>query len=374
MHYYLPDTNPNVAFYMFKWWDKTLQNYDYDEFISSINNEKRKKVVFIEYDLIETLFTISPKNFSWADLIVFSSDEEGLDSEYKNSFNDKNPNLNATINSVRNFFSNDNIIFVNGSYFYDYEEPLNKIIAPPFLRDFYHTHAANQHLVEYYTKINQQVSKKFTFDCLLGSDRIHRKMLFDYLKNKNLLKKSLVFINGKTGKYESPELFDMEDERIKLHKLNPFWMSGDFIEDINTPMSALISPKIYENSYYSIVAESLFTYNGINRNYATEKTAKCFFAKRIFVCFALPNHLKFLKKLGFKTFNGIIDERYDEEYSNAKRFKMVCEQIQWLIKQDPIFLYQQAEDILNHNFNLVNQKEFGLDKITKFIQPYIDKL
>mgnify|MGYP000238648185 CR=1 FL=1 len=40
--------------------------------------------------------------------------------------------------------------------------------------------------------------------------------------------------------------------------------------------------------------------------------------------------LKHLKELGFKTFNGFIDENYDNEYNDGKRFEMICDEIKRL--------------------------------------------
>ena len=49
-----------------------------------------------------------------------------------------------------------------------------------------------------------------------------------------------------------------------------------------------------------------------------------------FIFFGAPGYLKYIKELGFKTFNGFIDESYDDEYDDGKRFEMVCDEIKRL--------------------------------------------
>ena len=63
--------------------------------------------------------------------------------------------------------------------------------------------------------------------------------------------------------------------------------------------------------------------------------------------------LKKLRELGFKTFYPYIDESYDEEPDELKRFNMVMEQVNKLCSMDlPELhdLYWSMSDILNYNY------------------------
>jgi hypothetical protein len=77
-----------------------------------------------------------------------------------------------------------------------------------------------------------------------------------------------------------------------------------------------------------------------------------------FIVFGNPHTLKVLKEFGFKTFNKIIDESYDDEFDTNKRFEMAYDEVKKLNnlpKEELHGLYYSIIDILNHNKNLVKK-------------------
>jgi siderophore synthetase component len=72
-------------------------------------------------------------------------------------------------------------------------------------------------------------------------------------------------------------------------------------------------------------------------------------AQRVFVMFAPAFFLKHLKFLGFRTFDSVIDESYDEEFIDVKRFQMAFREMLSLTQRDPVEIYKQVQDILEHN-------------------------
>jgi hypothetical protein len=209
----------------------------------------------------------------------------------------------------------------------------------------------------------------------MGRKRPHRIKLFKFLKQNNLLDKCLISINDDYAmssnlieNYISSELIIYENEKVKSIKTKKEKYNN---YEIDVTLAQTISPQVYNNSWFSIVSETLFTNISDQKyNYITEKTAKCLFAQRIFICFALPNHLKCLRDLGFKTFDGIIDESYDSENDHNKRFEMITNLIKWLLTQDPIKLYKEAEPILMHNFKTFLELD-TTDHLKKFVFSHI---
>jgi hypothetical protein len=106
--------------------------------------------------------------------------------------------------------------------------------------------------------------------------------------------------------------------------------------------------KIYNQSWFTIVAETDYC-----RNFFTEKTAKALLGKKLFVYIGAAGALKDLRHLGFKTFDGIIDESYDLEPNNQKRWAMAFDQIKSVCAQRPEDLYVSALPIIEHNQKLI---------------------
>jgi len=124
----------------------------------------------------------------------------------------------------------------------------------------------------------------------------------------------------------------------------------------------VIPYRIYNQCLYSVVAET----SGSRPNFYTEKTGKPLLSKRIFVMFAGQHHLRNLRGFGFKTFDGILDESYDDIKDLETRYQQAWKQVEFLMNQDPVEIYKQADPILEHNRNHLmstNWKEEMHEKI-----------
>lgn len=200
---------------------------------------------------------------------------------------------------------------------------------------------------------HMQPNKPYWFDILLGARRPHRDfVMLNLQKHSALLDKCIVtYRDGFSG--------DIIDEQTNVihnyfldYKLKwPYtsenlkneWEVRDTIEKSISPF---VPWEIYRQTWYTVVCETGFTGDGF---FLTEKTTKVLFAKRVFVMFAPYQFLKNLKKLGFKTFESIIDESYDEEEIDLKRYQMAFAQMLSLTHQDPVEVYKKVEEILEHN-------------------------
>ena len=80
-----------------------------------------------------------------------------------------------------------------------------------------------------------------------------------------------------------------------------------------------------------------------------------------FIVFGNPHTLKILKNYGFKTFDKIIDESYDNEFDSKKRFEMAYSEVKKLnniSKEELHEKYYSILDILTHNKDLVKKLAF----------------
>jgi hypothetical protein len=107
------------------------------------------------------------------------------------------------------------------------------------------------------------------------------------------------------------------------------------------------------NSYFDICFESFF-YDESETLSLTEKIFKPIINFQPFIFVATKGSLNLLRNLGFKTFEGFIDESYDDIEDNDKRLFAAYEQIKKLCsmsKEEIHNWYWSMEEILIHNNN-----------------------
>jgi hypothetical protein len=201
---------------------------------------------------------------------------------------------------------------------------------------------------------HMQSSKPYWFDVLLGARRPHRDfVMLNLQKHSPLLDKCIVtYRDGFTGGIIDNQTTDIHDYFPGYQLDWPYvgknlehsWEVKDTIEKSISPF---VPWNIYRNTWYSVICETGFTGDGF---FLTEKTTKALFAQRAFVMFAPCQFLKHLRELGFKTFGSIIDESYDEELVDIKRYQMAFAQMLSLTQQDPVQVYKKLQPVLEHNY------------------------
>lgn len=265
--------------------------------------------------------------------------------------------------------------------------------APPperFFTDqlsfFSYVVAANQ-----YQPVDQKTVpfRKYMFDVLMGTVKTSRLYLMYRLLESGFIDHCLVNLqprpwpdplqietvdpvgfqqHGLIERYTTDTLFDLEEPVVQKFKqdtadktsreqysVNLVNREGFGLPGENTPMSVIVPWGVYQSSWYSIVCET--SDFGFSSTFLTEKTAKCLFAGRIFIMFAGAGLLKRLQELGFKTFHGdVIDESYDNEPNDQKRYQLAWQQIHRLYHtEDPRSIYAKFQPILEHNRNHLNR-------------------
>jgi hypothetical protein len=99
------------------------------------------------------------------------------------------------------------------------------------------------------------------------------------------------------------------------------------------------------------VAETVYTGR---RLHLTEKTFKPIALGMPFILSATAGSLKYLRSYGFKTFDSIIDESYDNIQDNDLRTEAVVEQLHWYCNLPPgekTNVIKQLEPIIDYNFH-----------------------
>ena len=127
----------------------------------------------------------------------------------------------------------------------------------------------------------------------------------------------------------------------------------------------------YFNSYFNIITETSwgpgYDFEVPQKIHLTEKVWKPISAFQPFILISTKNNLKKLREWGFRTFDGFIDESYDELDTYEERIKIINKEIIRLCSMSRKELdawYWSMEDILVHNS----------ENLTKFIDMEYNKL
>jgi hypothetical protein len=208
-----------------------------------------------------------------------------------------------------------------------------------------------------YTPYNNKIK---SFDCLLGQKRVNRDFVYNGFINNGLAEQSIMTYYGIRDNVLDDFILEPHMEPIGFvdHSMS---FAKYFTE--NLMMSAITPFSVYQKTAYSIITET----NADNTfSFFTEKTAKPMLGKRLFIVFNGQYFLRNLRESGFKTFDGIIDESYDIEPDNQKRWQMALESAIWLSKQNQSEIFEKIKPITEHNFQLINSN--WNQKLNKIIQ------
>ena|SRR6056300_1358328 len=205
------------------------------------------------------------------------------------------------------------------------------------------------------TPQHQTTIPKFDFEILLGAKKPHRDFVMAKTQKSFLLDTSIV---NYRSVFPAPVQQDSEietyiknllgDDELKYPYISPNSnQEWEVAPEITYQVSDQVPWGIYNQTKYSTILETIYE----RSFFFTEKPAKVLFGKRIFVAFSCQHYLQQMRDiLGFRTFNGVIDESYDTEENNITRFEMAFEQMEWLAKQDYHSIREKTKDIVEYNY------------------------
>ena len=163
----------------------------------------------------------------------------------------------------------------------------------------------------------QEYNDKITTEIIAGctENLVEANNIFDYFTN---LKKDISF-----------------DKNINLNKPDP---GRSFVM------------KDYKKTFVSLVTETLATNDKL---FFSEKTYKPIVAQQPFIIMGNPNSLKYLKSIGFKTFDRWWDESYDEETNFKIRFEKILNVVRKICSMSYNELYtirKEIDSVCIHNY------------------------
>ena len=152
---------------------------------------------------------------------------------------------------------------------------------------------------------------------------------------------------------EIPFVIDLPLEEPTLIELDQLYNTPASSLPATNPNADLIPLDYLEKCFCAVITESAYVHPLAN---FTEKTVTIIKSMRPFVIVAPPRTLEYLRTLGFKTFQDVWDESYDQELNHERRLLKIFEVLEWIDSRsiDELkILYQNLLPILRHNFNLL---------------------
>jgi len=202
-------------------------------------------------------------------------------------------------------------------------------------------------------KLTPYAPKPKYFDAMLGTQKPHRTFVAEQIQQHNLEHKIVHALGPMPG----------DALTVPMHQGSEFIWEPDFepLPDMDylrlnqhiryrgmlVQMPCILPTELFNRTAYSIVCETGCE-NGIHM--LSEKTAKALLGRRLFVMFAGKGMLKFIRDEGFKTFDGIIDESYDDIEDDQQRWTAAFDQVKKLCTMDQQQVLDQLQSICDHNF------------------------
>jgi hypothetical protein len=208
--------------------------------------------------------------------------------------------------------------------------------------------------------LDYKAYRPYEFLFLNGRLRPHRKYLIDHLRAQGMLSHALWTNLGSqvemaftsaldTGKTEPIRLLppEYEIERAVL-QLSTVPESGFVKHELfsNTWGDAIVNPRCYTDTWFSLVTETIFDYP---HTFRTEKIYKPILMAHPFVVAANRGYLKDLRNAGFKTFGTLIDEHYDQIDRPDIRIERIMDTVRGISLMGAAEFWEASRDICKYN-------------------------
>ena len=116
---------------------------------------------------------------------------------------------------------------------------------------------------------------------------------------------------------------------------------------------------LFTDSYCQIILETHFDADGSGGVFLTEKTFKCIKHAQPFVIAGTPGSIAQLRRMGYRTFDSVIDHSYDQETNNTRRWQLLLSEIRRLNTCDMHEIFLECVPDLIHNQQLFSNSKLN---------------
>ena len=200
-------------------------------------------------------------------------------------------------------------------------------------------------------------ARPYQFTILNRTHKWWRATVMADLQRSGILKVSQWSYNTDLSLGDDPAENPIEVDTLELAQdLEEFIKFGPYIcDNLNSNQHNdhhLHVSEHYTQSYCHIVIETHFDADQSGGAFLTEKTFKPVKHGQPFVIVGPAGSLQALRDLGYKTFDHAIDNSYDLEHNNTRRWQQALNAIQKIRQQNPQAWFDSCLDDLQHNQQL----------------------
>jgi hypothetical protein len=172
--------------------------------------------------------------------------------------------------------------------------------------------------------------------------------------SQDIHKLFLIYCRDTTGSRQYRQQFiDMLDSDLQ----NASQIGSLDSQPASSDLSAVYNVDDFNSTAISVVLETVFD----ERIHLTEKTLRAIACGHPFILAGGPGSLDYLRSYGFQTFDGLIDESYDQEQDSNTRLALIVKEMTRLNNLsvvDKQQLISKLQPIVNHNKNLFFSQDF----------------
>lgn len=230
--------------------------------------------------------------------------------------------------------------------------------------------------VEEHIKYKTESNLIKTYNCFQKRSRPHRIWMFYYLYKNGLLNDGINTMNSfahQNSYYENRIMSEGDyKELIEYLPMYPRDISEKYMKDsFKGGHGGNFEKNLYHQetreSWVSVISEASYAEDTC---FISEKSFKPIATRHPFIMCGNKNSLRYLRELGYKTFDGFIDESYDS-MDTWDRYESIIKNIKTIrdmSKSQKIEWYMGMKDILDHNFNTL------IDNTTKLLPSAVLKI
>jgi hypothetical protein len=220
---------------------------------------------------------------------------------------------------------------------------------------------------------NDNINNIKTFACLNKRIRPHRVWFYAYLYYSKLLNIGLVSMNQfdqHTYPWEGKEL--TKEQILEISSILPILVHEKRNDEFDDNFYIRrFNDKISLDTYFSVISEA-HCGDSNQTMFLSEKTFKVIAVNHPFMIMGNKDSMKMMREIGYKTFDGPIDEMYDS-LPTHERLESLINSIQKIDDtQNKIEWFKSTRDIVEYNYDKLISKLYELPYAYVKMRDYIN--